>query len=173
MTLLMWLQMACSDMKSSLDDDCYDGAHSSCAAAMEKGRDSYLSPTENPSTISVSSSVPPDQQGYDVEFDPPLENKYECPICLMGLRSAVQTPCGHRFCNSCIRKSIRLVHLKIQNSLCEYLICKLIRAPNYQCDLNFAAKPAAHYLLHSFIWLVVFTFLVSKRALFDSKNRYL
>ncbi|KAK9971976.1 hypothetical protein ABG768_025312 [Culter alburnus] len=100
--------MACNDMeKSSLDDACCDGAFSSCAAAMEKERDSYLSPTENPSTISVSSSVPPDQQGYDVEFDPPLESKYECPICLMGLRSAVQTPCGHRFCNSCIRKSIR------------------------------------------------------------------
>nr|5VNZ_A Chain A, TNF receptor-associated factor 6 [Danio rerio]5VNZ_D Chain D, TNF receptor-associated factor 6 [Danio rerio] len=51
--------------------------------------------------------MPTDQQGYDVEFDPPLESKYECPICLMGLRSAVQTPCGHRFCDSCIRKSIR------------------------------------------------------------------
>ncbi|XP_078271224.1 TNF receptor-associated factor 6-like [Rhinoraja longicauda] len=46
-------------------------------------------------------------QGYDVEFDPPLENKYECPICLMALREAVQTPCGHRFCRACIVKSIR------------------------------------------------------------------
>ncbi|XP_051998325.1 TNF receptor-associated factor 6 [Xyrauchen texanus] len=100
--------MACSDInKSNLAGDCCDGEDSRCAAAMEKGRDSYLSPTENPSTISVSSSIPPDQQGYDVEFDPPLESKYECPICLMGLRSAVQTPCGHRFCNSCIKKSIR------------------------------------------------------------------
>ncbi|KAL1271055.1 hypothetical protein QQF64_030071 [Cirrhinus molitorella] len=74
---------------------------------MEKENNSYLSPTENPSTISVSASIQPDQQGYDVEFDPPLESKYECPICLMGLRSAVQTPCGHRFCNLCIKKSIR------------------------------------------------------------------
>ncbi|XP_039514098.1 TNF receptor-associated factor 6 [Pimephales promelas] len=100
--------MACNDMdKSSLDDGCCEGEYSSCALALEKERDSYLSPTENPSTISVSSSIPPDQQGYDVEFDPPLESKYECPICLMGLRSAVQTPCGHRFCDLCIRKSIR------------------------------------------------------------------
>uniref|UniRef100_A0A9J8DC89 TNF receptor-associated factor n=1 Tax=Cyprinus carpio carpio TaxID=630221 RepID=A0A9J8DC89_CYPCA len=101
--------MACSDMeKLSLDVDPYcDSDLSGCAAAMEKERESYLSPTENPSTISVSASIPPDQQGYDVEFDPPLESKYECPICLMGLRSAVQTPCGHRFCNSCIKKSIR------------------------------------------------------------------
>lgn len=73
---------------------------------MEKERESYLSPTENPSTISVSSCFQPDQQGYDVDFDPPLESKYECPICLMGLRSAVQTPCGHRFCHLCIKKSL-------------------------------------------------------------------
>lgn len=100
--------MACSDMeKLSLDDVYCESDSSGCAAAMEKERESYLSPTENPSTISVSASIPPDQQGYDVEFDPPLESKYECPICLMGLRSAVQTPCGHRFCNSCIKKSIR------------------------------------------------------------------
>ncbi|MEQ2184803.1 hypothetical protein GOODEAATRI_011887, partial [Goodea atripinnis] len=45
--------------------------------------------------------------GYDVEFDPPLESKYECPICLMALRNAIQTRCGHRFCKSCIEKSIR------------------------------------------------------------------
>ncbi|XP_063294376.1 TNF receptor-associated factor 6 [Pelobates fuscus] len=45
-------------------------------------------------------------QGYDVDFDPPLENKYECPICLMALREAVQTPCGHRFCKACIMKSL-------------------------------------------------------------------
>ncbi|KAK2569488.1 TNF receptor-associated factor 6 [Acropora cervicornis] len=25
-------------------------------------------------------------EGYDEYFDPPLENKYECPICLLGLR---------------------------------------------------------------------------------------
>lgn len=102
--------MACNDVeKSSFDDICCDSGHSSCAAAMEKERESYLSPTENHSTISVSSSMPPDQQGYDEEFDPPLESKYECPICLMGLRSAVQTPCGHRFCELCIKKSIRCV----------------------------------------------------------------
>ncbi|XP_059507863.1 TNF receptor-associated factor 6 [Stegostoma tigrinum] len=54
-----------------------------------------------------SQTVFEEMQGYDVEFDPPLENKYECPICLMALREAVQTPCGHRFCRGCIVKSIR------------------------------------------------------------------
>ncbi|XP_052008035.1 TNF receptor-associated factor 6-like [Xyrauchen texanus] len=103
------VKMACSDTEkpSFGDDACYDSKYSSCAVAMEKAGESFLSPTENPSTINVSSSILVDLQGYDEEFDPPLESKYECPICLMGLRSAVQTPCGHRFCNSCIKKSIR------------------------------------------------------------------
>ncbi|XP_076854005.1 TNF receptor-associated factor 6 [Brachyhypopomus gauderio] len=98
--------MACSDThKSFPEDPSGNNSTTSCAMAIEK--DCYMSPTENPSTLSVSSTLQPDQQGYDVDFDPPLENKYECPICLLGLRSAVQTPCGHRFCNSCIKKSIR------------------------------------------------------------------
>ena len=46
-------------------------------------------------------------EGYDEYFDPPLENKYECSICLLGLREPVQTPCGHRFCRGCIIRSIR------------------------------------------------------------------
>ncbi|KAK2853704.1 hypothetical protein Q5P01_006365 [Channa striata] len=78
---------------------------------LEKERDSQLSPSETPGTFMSGSSsslqtVAP-VQGYDVEFDPPLESKYECPICLMALRNAIQTPCGHRFCKNCIEKSIR------------------------------------------------------------------
>ncbi|KAL4613438.1 TNF receptor-associated factor 6-like isoform X1 [Arapaima gigas] len=72
-------------------------------------RTSGLSPTGSSGTflasLSLQGEVSP--QGYDVEFDPPLELKYECPICLLGLRAAVQTPCGHRFCRGCIEKSIR------------------------------------------------------------------
>lgn len=110
-------QMACFDSsKGSLEEDSYEGAVggelSGCALAMmEKERESLLSPSESPGTYISSSSasfpaaVPP--QGYDVEFDPPLESKYECPICLMALRNAIQTPCGHRFCKNCIEKSIR------------------------------------------------------------------
>ena len=49
----------------------------------------------------------PRSEGYDEYFDPPLESKYECPICLLGLREPVQTGCGHRFCRGCILRSIR------------------------------------------------------------------
>ncbi|KAK5874338.1 hypothetical protein PBY51_019293 [Eleginops maclovinus] len=106
----------CESNKGSLEEDSYDVAVgeelSGCALAMlEKERESILSPSESPRTFSSSLSaslqaaVP--LQGYDVEFDPPLESKYECPICLMALRNAIQTPCGHRFCKNCIEKSIR------------------------------------------------------------------
>ena len=49
----------------------------------------------------------PGSEGYYEYFDPPLESKYECPICLLGLREPVQTSCGHRFCKGCILRSIR------------------------------------------------------------------
>ncbi|KAK3891733.1 hypothetical protein Pcinc_004378 [Petrolisthes cinctipes] len=46
------------------------------------------------------------QEGYDYVFDPPLEGKYECAICLLALRSPIQTTCGHRFCKECIYNCI-------------------------------------------------------------------
>ena len=61
-----------------------------------------------PSTVSAfSRSDSSSSEGYDEYFDPPLESKYECPICLLGLREPVQTTCGHRFCKGCILRSIR------------------------------------------------------------------
>ncbi|EQB79166.1 TNF receptor-associated factor 6 [Camelus ferus] len=77
-------------------------AAGSCSAAAKEDSVSGTASTGN-----LSSSFMEEIQGYDVEFDPPLESKYECPICLMALREAVQTPCGHRFCKACIIKSIR------------------------------------------------------------------
>uniref|UniRef100_A0A2K6NJ05 TNF receptor-associated factor n=1 Tax=Rhinopithecus roxellana TaxID=61622 RepID=A0A2K6NJ05_RHIRO len=75
---------------------------SSCSAAT---KDDSVGGTA--STGNLSSSFVEEIQGYDVEFDPLLESKYECPICLMALQEAVQTPCGHRFRKACIIKSIR------------------------------------------------------------------
>lgn len=89
---------------SQSESDCCAAMASSCSAA---AKDDSVSGTA--STGNLSSSFMEEIQGYDVEFDPPLESKYECPICLMALREAVQTPCGHRFCKACIIKSIRYV----------------------------------------------------------------
>lgn len=49
----------------------------------------------------------PHQQGYDYEFLPPLDSKYECSICLLCQREPTQTTCGHRFCKDCILTWIR------------------------------------------------------------------
>lgn len=45
-----------------------------------------------------------DAAGHEEFFDSPLPDKYRCPICLSGLRDAVQTQCGHRFCRGCLAK---------------------------------------------------------------------
>ncbi|XP_004585456.2 TNF receptor-associated factor 6 [Ochotona princeps] len=84
------------------DSDCCAAMASSCSATTKEDSMSGTASTGN-----LSGSYMKTIQGYDVEFDPPLESKYECPICLMALREAVQTPCGHRFCKACIIKSIR------------------------------------------------------------------
>ncbi|XP_071797848.1 TNF receptor-associated factor 6-like [Asterias amurensis] len=44
--------------------------------------------------------------GYDAEFEPALDPKYICPVCLAALRSPLQTKCGHRFCKMCMQKII-------------------------------------------------------------------
>ncbi|KAK7481839.1 hypothetical protein BaRGS_00026865 [Batillaria attramentaria] len=45
--------------------------------------------------------------GYDYEFVPPVDGRYECTICFGVLREPRQTPCGHRFCRDCILKWLR------------------------------------------------------------------
>ena len=74
-------------------------------------RDSSFAPSFEGSAATEfrypSVEVEPRSEGYDEYFDPPLESKYECPICLLGLREPVQTSCGHRFCRGCIVRSIR------------------------------------------------------------------
>ncbi|MEE6499282.1 hypothetical protein FKM82_003388 [Ascaphus truei] len=86
-----------------LEDACCGAMASACCITKEDSFDASVgTPGGNPSSL-----VTEETQGYDVDFDPPLESKYECPICLMALREAVQTPCGHRFCKGCITKSLR------------------------------------------------------------------
>ncbi|XP_046584797.1 TNF receptor-associated factor 6-like [Haliotis rubra] len=45
--------------------------------------------------------------GFDHDFDPQVDRKYQCPICLAVLREAVQTSCGHRFCEECLKGVIK------------------------------------------------------------------
>lgn len=87
------------------ESDCCAAMASACSAGTKE--ESFTAPISNGTGGTLSNSFMEETQGYDVEFDPPLESKYECPICLMALREAVQTPCGHRFCKACIVKSIR------------------------------------------------------------------
>lgn len=45
--------------------------------------------------------------GYDEEFvSAHLDDRYKCPICHHILRNAVQTNCGHRFCQICFNLSV-------------------------------------------------------------------
>lgn len=62
------------------------------------------------------------EEGYDFDFVLPREEKYDCPICLLVLRDPYQTECGHRFCQNCIKRWLRLVWCK--DDYVEYwLIC--------------------------------------------------
>lgn len=117
---LLNFESSCASSQS--ESDCCAAMASSCSAA---AKDDSVGATA--STGNLSSSFMEEIQGYDVEFDPPLESKYECPICLMALREAVQTPCGHRFCKACITKSIRYV--SIRKELCP------ITEPNTENDI--------------------------------------
>lgn len=45
--------------------------------------------------------------GYEAIFDGEPDRKYMCPICLVIMRDAMQTVCGHRFCKECILKVAR------------------------------------------------------------------
>ena len=41
--------------------------------------------------------------GYDEDFVDVVEDEWNCPICQLPLKEAVQTGvCGHRFCLQCL-----------------------------------------------------------------------
>uniref|UniRef100_A0A8D0HP19 TNF receptor-associated factor n=2 Tax=Sphenodon punctatus TaxID=8508 RepID=A0A8D0HP19_SPHPU len=140
---------------SDLESACCAAMASVCIA--EAKEESVGTTTGN-----LSNSFTEETQGYDVEFDPPLESKYECPICLMALREAVQTPCGHRFCKGCIVKSIRDAGHKcpvdneilLENQLFPYNFAKreilslMVRCSNKGCLQKMELRHLEDHQLH-------------------------
>lgn len=45
--------------------------------------------------------------GHDFVFVDELSPGQTCSICLVAMRSPVQTVCGHRFCESCLLETFR------------------------------------------------------------------
>ena len=45
--------------------------------------------------------------GYDASFIQAVDEDNTCPICTLAVRDPVQTDCGHPFCNSCLRQTLR------------------------------------------------------------------
>ena len=45
--------------------------------------------------------------GFDYEFIDKVLDSQKCVVCLLPMRDAVQTHCGHRFCYTCLAKSLR------------------------------------------------------------------
>jgi len=56
-------------------------------------------------SVGIQKDTEPILHGYDAQFDPELDQKYKCPVCLAALRDPVQTKCGHRFCRICLKHS--------------------------------------------------------------------
>ncbi|XP_072172049.1 TNF receptor-associated factor 6-like [Diadema setosum] len=82
------------DSYSSLHQSSRNAESVSPGGQLSRGRDSPL------------------PSGYEYKFEPELDPKHECPICLMCLRDPVQTECGHRFCADCIRHCLRVTSLR-------------------------------------------------------------
>ena len=64
-------------------------------------------------------------EGYDYEFVPAPDTRYECAICMLVLREPRQTPCGHRFCKDCILKWLRWVGVGVGVHDCVWLACSI------------------------------------------------
>lgn len=69
-----------------------------------------------PSPPSASSSTDDEETdnvpcGYDFQFIDDLRDEHKCPVCLHAIKNAVQTKCGHRFCEDCLLHTFRYCNL--------------------------------------------------------------
>ncbi|XP_060118105.1 TNF receptor-associated factor 6 [Heteronotia binoei] len=145
---------------SDQETGCCAAMASACSSGAKE--ESVVGSVSNGTGGTLSNSLIEETQGYDVEFDPPLESKYECPICLMALREAVQTRCGHRFCKACIVKSIRDAGQKcpidneilLENQLFpdnfakREILSLRVKCPNKGCDQKMELRQLEDHQLH-------------------------
>ncbi|XP_072906869.1 TNF receptor-associated factor 5-like isoform X3 [Hemitrygon akajei] len=57
---------------------------------------------QDSSNTSLSLGFDPHQDGLNLQFVEPLEDRYKCVTCSFVLCNPYQTGCGHRFCENCI-----------------------------------------------------------------------
>ncbi len=80
------------------------------ANAYPEKSSSYLKVTPPGSINGLSSSdfssVGSGDRNSEPEFRENVD-KWRCPLCTRVVRNPVQTPCGHRFCDSCLTEYIR------------------------------------------------------------------
>ena len=60
--------------------------------------------------------------GHDFVFVDELSPGQTCSICLLAMRSPVQTMCGHRFCESCLLETFRYYTMMTWCTVCESCI---------------------------------------------------
>ncbi|XP_048456605.1 TNF receptor-associated factor 5-like isoform X1 [Rhincodon typus] len=61
---------------------------------------------QDSSSTSLSLGFDPYQDGLNLRFVEPLEDRYKCVTCSFVLCNPYQTGCGHRFCENCIAELI-------------------------------------------------------------------
>ena len=68
--------------------------------------------------------------GFDYEFIDKVLDSQKCAVCLLPMRDAVQTRCGHRFCYTCLAKTLRyqrrvriMCLWKLSSLLCSPWLC--------------------------------------------------
>nr|UCK81548.1 TNF receptor-associated factor 6-like protein [Arenicola marina] len=77
-------------------------------------------------------------EGYDPSlFLSPVEEKFNCPICMMVLREPVQTTCGHRYCGDCMTHWLRCKKIDVATRcpVCNELVSTVNLYPD-----NFAKR---------------------------------